>query len=89
MNANVVISCIVGIIGCTIGIIGFFKGREDKSNKDTKDGSYHLGQIDTRLKNIEEVLEKIQNKLDIQEEEIDTKIEKAMENHIKIYHKGE
>ena len=59
MNANVVISCIVGIIGCTIGIIGFFKGREDKSNKDTKDGSYHLGQIDTRLKNIEEILEQL------------------------------
>ena len=87
--ATTIIGCIGGIIGCVMGVLGLVFSRKDKSNKDTKDGSYHLGQIDTRLKNIEEVLEKIQNKLDIQEEEIDTKIEKAMENHIKIYHKGE
>ena len=84
-----IIGCIGGIIGCIMGVLSFFTSRKDKSNKDTKDGSYHLGQIDTRLKNIEKVLEQIQTKLDTQEEEIDSRIEKAMENHIKIYHKGE
>ena len=83
-----IIGCIGGIIGCVMGVLSFFSSRKDKSNKDTKDGSYHLGQIDTRLKNIEEVLEKIQTKLDIQEEEIDVKIEKAIKTHEKMYHKG-
>lgn len=87
--AIAIIGCIGGIVGCIMGVLGYFSNRKDKSNKDTKDGSYHLGQIDTRLKNIEEVLEKIQNKLDTQEQEIDGKIEKAIENHIKMYHRGE
>ena len=55
----------------------------------TKDESYHLGQIDTKLKNIEIMLNKIENKLDTYDSEIDDRIEKAINNHIKEYHKGE
>lgn len=79
----------IAIISCVISVSSFALNRKDKSNKDTKDESYHLGQIDTKLKNIEIMLNKIENKLDTYDSEIDDRIEKAINNHIREYHKGE
>ena len=83
------IALIISILSITFTIIGFALNRKDKSNNDTKDESYHLGQIDTKLKNIEAMLNKIENKLDNYDSEIDDRIEKAINNHIRSYHKGE
>ena len=82
------IPLLISIIGVVISVSSFALNRKDKSNKDTKDESYHLGQIDNKLKNIEEVLSKIEGKLDTYDVEIDDKIKKAIEVHEKIYHKG-
>lgn len=79
----------ISILGAVVSVIAFALGRKDKSNKDTKDESYHLGQIDTKLKNIENVLSKIERKLDDYEDEINSKIEKAIQKHEQTYHKGE
>lgn len=83
------IGIIISIIGVVIAVSSFVLNRKDKSNNDIKDESYHLGQIDTKLKNIEIMLNKIENKLDTYDSEIDDRIEKAINNHIKQYHKGE
>lgn len=83
------IGLIISIISVVIAISSFVLNRKDKSNDDVKNESYHLGQIDTKLKNIEKMLNKIENKLDTYDSEIDDRIEKAINNHIKEYHKGE
>lgn len=83
------IALVISIIGVVISVSSFVLNRKDKSNNDVKDESYHLGQIDTKLKNIETMLNKIENKLDTYDSEIDDRIEKAINNHIKEYHKGE
>ena len=83
------IALAISIIGVVISVSSFVLSRKDKSNNDVKDESYHLGQIDTKLKNIEIMLNKIENKLDTYDSEIDDRIEKAINNHIKEYHKGE
>lgn len=83
------IALAISIIGVVISVSSFVLSRKDKSNNDVKDESYHLGQIDTKLKNIETMLNKIENKLDTYDSEIDDRIEKAINNHIKEYHKGE
>ena len=43
-------------------------------------------QLDEKLNNLEKQVNKILDKLDTFELEVDTKIEKALENHIKQYH---
>ena len=83
------ITLTISIISAVISVSSFVLNRKDKSNNDVKDESYHLGQIDTKLKNIEIMLNKIENKLDTYDSEIDDRIEKAINNHIKEYHKGE
>ena len=85
---EITIAVVISIVGCVISVSNFVLSRKDKSNKDTKDESYHLGQIDTKLKNIEEVLSKIEKKLDTYDDEIDKKIKKAIETHEKEYHRG-
>lgn len=80
---------IISIISVVIAVSSFVLNRKDKSNDNVKDESYHLGQIDTKLKNIEIMLNKIENKLYTYDSEIDDRIEKAINNHIKEYHKGE
>ena len=86
---TVTIALLLSILGAVIGVLNFAFGRKDKSNKDAKDDSYKWGQIDTKLSNIEKTLEKIENKLDSYDKEIDEKIAEAMAHHIKEYHKGE
>ena len=84
------ISLAVGmsILSAVISVCSFVLNRKDKSNKDTSEDAYHLGQIDTKLKNIEDVLAKIERKLDTYDKEIDEKIATAMKHHINEYHKG-
>ena len=84
------ISLAVGmsILSAVISVCSFVLNRKDKSNKDTSEDAYHLGQIDTKLKNIEDVLAKSERKLDTYDKEMDEKIATAMKHHINEYHKG-
>lgn len=82
------IALAISILSVVMTVVNFALNRKDKSNKDAKDDSYKLGQIETKLSNIEKTLEKIENKLNGYDKEIDEKIEEAIEHHIKEYHKG-
>lgn len=80
------IAVVISILSITFTILNFAFSRKDKSNSTAKDESYKWGQIDAKLQNIEEFMKKIEKKLDSYDTEIDDKIEKAIENHIKQYH---
>ena len=84
------IALALSILGSVISVCSFVLNRKDKSTKDSGDTSYRQGQIDMQLKNILGKLEKIENKLDGYDNEIESKINIALEHHIKEYHhKGE
>lgn len=79
------LSMVVAIIGCVIGVLSFFFGRKEKGEA----SSYKMGQIDEKLATISNQIEKLSQKLDNYDMEIDSRIEKAIEIHIQTYHKGE
>ena len=84
---GITVALTISVIGCVISVASFALNRKDKATKDSSSDAYHLGQIDTKLKNIENVLAKIENKLDDYDKEIKKEVEIAMANHIAIYHK--
>ena len=87
---DLTITLVIAILGCVISVCSFVLARKDKSNKDIKEEQKEYDKhnlIEYRLKKIEENIEKILNKLDVYEKEVDDRIEKAMEQHIKMYHK--
>lgn len=81
------IAVVISIIGCVISVSSFVLGRKDKSNKDEASDGYRWGAINEKLTNIDKTLEKIENKLDSYDIEIDKKIMEALEHHIKECHK--
>lgn len=48
--------------------------------------SIKCGQIEERLNTISKQIKELSDKLDIYDKEIDNRIEKAINNHIAIYH---
>lgn len=79
----------IAIISCVISVSSFTLSRKDKANKDTHNDAYKWGVIDQQIKEILSKLDKIDLKLDTFDKEVEEKINNAMENHIKIYHRGE
>ena len=84
----------IAIIGSVISVSSFILNRKDKSNKDIKEEQKQFDKnnlIEYRLTKIEQNIEKILNKLDVYEKEIDDRIKVAIDNHVAIYHnkKGE
>ena len=88
------IPLILSILGTIIAVVSLILNRKDKSNKDIKEEQKQFDKnnlIEYRLTKIEQNIEKILNKLDVYEKEIDDRIKVAIDNHIAIYHnkKGE
>lgn len=81
------IPLIISILGAVMSVVSLVLSRRDKSNKDTENTSYRQGAIDTQLKNIIDKLEKIEDKLNGYDNEIEEKINTALEHHIKEWHK--
>lgn len=81
------IALAISILSVVITVLNFVFNRKDKSNNEVKDESYRWGQLDAKLKNIENFMAKIEKKLDNYDVEIDERIEKAMELHLEMYHK--
>lgn len=84
------ITLVISIIGVVISVSAFIMARKDKSNSDVKEEQKEFSKHDLmnyRLEKIEQNIEKILKKLDFYDKEIDEKVNKAMENHIAIYHK--
>lgn len=84
------ISMAIAIIGCVLAVLSFFFGRKDKGERDNGEAQYKMGQIDAKLETISKQIENLSQKLDTFDREVDIKIEKAIEQHIKSWHnKGE
>lgn len=84
------ISLAIAIIGSVMTVINFVFARKDKSNKDIREEQKQFDKhslIEYRLTSIEKQLEKILGKLDSYEREINDKVNEAIENHVKVYHK--
>ena len=84
----------IAIIGSVISVSSFLLNRKDKSNKDIKEEQKQFDKnnlIEYRLTKIEQNIEKILNKLDVYEKEINDRINVAIDNYVVIYHnkKGE
>lgn len=86
MEVSTVISLGISIISIIFCIAAFVRTGNKDVKEDTSKDSYKWGQLDAKLSNLEKQVDKILSKLDTFELEIDTKIEKALENHIKQYH---
>ena len=80
------ISCIIAIIGSILGVVTYFSNKKDKAVKDTKENNYEL--IKYQISEIKEDVKTILGKFDNYEKDIDEKIEKAINLHIKMYHRG-
>ena len=80
------ITIAISIISVVIAISSFVLNRKDKAVKDAKENNLAL--INYRLDKLDENVQKILDKLEGYDSEIDDKIDKAMKLHIEIYHKG-
>lgn len=83
------IALAISIISIVITVSNFVLTRKDKAEKviydETKEFAKH-DLIEYRLEKIEQNIEKILNKLDMFDKEIDAKIEKKIKFHIEQYH---
>ena len=74
----------ISIISVAIAVSSFVLSRKDKAVKDAKETNMEL--INYRLNELDKNVQKILDKLESYESEVDEKIEKAMEHHIREYH---
>lgn len=84
------IALAITILNAVISVSNFVINRKDKAVKDTKELDEDRSDqklIDYRLEQVERKLDKVLDILDSYDKEIDARVEKAMEQHIKIYHK--
>lgn len=85
------LSTVLSILASVIAVSTFVLNRKDKAIKDTKEvdeESSNQKLIDYRLTQVEKKLDKILDILDSYDKEIDIRVDKAMEQHIKMYHGG-
>lgn len=80
------LTIIISIISVVIAISSFVLNRKDKAVKDAKETNLEL--INYRLDKLDENVQKILDKLENYESEIDDRIQKAIKQHVEIYHKG-
>lgn len=78
------IALFLSILGSVISVTTFVLNRRDKAVKDAKE--MNIGLIEYRLDKLDENVQKILEKLENYESEIDSRIEKAINQHIHIYH---
>lgn len=84
------ITLVISIIGVVISVSAFVLSRKDKAvtheAEEQKQFSKH-DLIQYRLEKIEQNIEKILNKLDFYDKEIEEKVNKAIAVHVANYHK--
>jgi type II secretory pathway pseudopilin PulG len=84
------IALAISIIGIVISVSSFVLSRKDKAvsheAEEQKQFSKH-DLIQYRLEKIEQNIEKILNKLDFYDKEIEEKVNKAIAVHVANYHK--
>lgn len=72
------------MLGSVISVTTFVLNRRDKAISDTKENNYEL--IKYQVSEIKEDVKAILNKLDRFDEDIDNRIEKAVQIHVELYH---
>ena len=85
------LSTVLSILASVIAVSTFVLNRKDKAIKDTKENdeeSSNQKLIDYRLTQVEKKLDRILDILDSYDKEIDLRVDKAIEQHIKMYHGG-
>lgn len=84
------ITLAISIISIIIAVSNFVLSRKDKATKDVREEVKQYSKhdlIEWRLDDITKKVDRILDKLETYEKEIDEKINVAMENHIKQFHK--
>ena len=87
---EITIALALSILGSVISVSSFVLSRKDKAVKETKENDEECSNqklIDYRLTQVEKKLDKIIDILDSYDKEIDARVEKALEQHVKLYHK--
>lgn len=82
----------LSILASVISVASFVLNRRDKAIKDKgelDEESSNQKLLDYRLTQVEKKLDKIIDLLDSYDKEIDERVDKALEQHIKLYHQGE
>ena len=82
---EITIALALSILGSVISVSSFALSRRDKAVQNAKE--VNMGLIDYRLNELDKNVQKILEKLDSYDNEIDTRIEKAIQHHLKEYHK--
>lgn len=79
----------LSILASVISVSTFVLNRKDKAVKDSKENNYEL--IKYQVEEIKDDVKSILAKLDRYEKDVDEKVDKAIEMHVKMYHseKGE
>ena len=80
----------LSILASVISVSSFVIARKDKAVRDKgeqDEDSSNQKLIDYRLTQVEKKLDKILEKLDSYDKEIDERIDKALEQHNQLYHK--
>lgn len=80
------IALAISILSAVITVANFVTNRKDKAVKDAKETNMEL--INYRLDELDKNVQKILDKLENYDNEIDKRIEKAINQHIEMYHKG-
>ena len=78
---------VISVISIIFVIINFAINRKDKAVKDAKEVNMAL--IEFRLNELDKNVQKILNKLENYDEEVDKKITKALQHHIAEMHKAQ
>lgn len=89
---TITIALAISILGIVLNVFNFYYSRKKDTITDIKEQekeSSNQQLIDYRLTQVEKKLDKILDILDSYDKEIDDRIEKALLQHIEIYHKGE
>jgi len=82
------IAIVITIINCILGISVFVSNKKKDVVQDTKEN--HQPLIEYQLKELKDDVKQILLKLDKYDKDIDERIDKALDLHIKMYHsKGE
>ena len=80
------IALLLSILSSVISVSNFALSRKDKAIKDTKEENYGL--LSYKIEDLGKKVDKILEKIEKYEYEFDSKLDKAMELHVEMYHKG-
>jgi 3-dehydroquinate dehydratase len=84
-----VIPLAISVIGAVISVSSFVLTRKDKSNAEVKEEQKQFSKhdlIEWRLDDITKKVDRILEKLDTYDKEMDQKIKEALKHHIAEYH---